>query len=122
MVDVGVPGARILLGAAGSPLLRSQRVAPKMALGMATGFLPCGLSWAMLVTAAATQEPLKGWLTMLMFGAGTVPLLLLTGLSAHLLSLRIRFLGERLAAITVIIMGVVMVVKGISGHGCCHGG
>jgi uncharacterized protein len=103
-------------------LLRSHRVAPKIVLGMATGLLPCGLSWAMVVTAAATQEPVRGGLTMVLFGVGTVPLLLLTGISAHLLSLRIRFLGERLAAITIIIMGVVMVARGISGHGCCHGG
>ncbi|HBZ54208.1 MAG TPA: hypothetical protein DEO88_02280 [Syntrophobacteraceae bacterium] len=101
------------------PLLQSQRFAPRIFLGMATGLLPCSLSWAMLVTAAATQEPVRGGLTMLLFGLGTVPLLLLTGLSAHLLSIRIRFLGERLAAVTVMIMGVVLVVQGIGGHGCC---
>ena len=103
-------------------LLRSQRMAHKMMLGMAIGFLPCALSWAMVVTAAATQEPVRGGLTMVIFGVGTVPLLLLTGVSAHLVSLRMRFLGERLAAITIIVMGVVMVARGISGHGCCHGG
>jgi sulfite exporter TauE/SafE len=93
-------------------LLRSDRVWSKMALGFATGFLPCGLSWAMIVTAATTQNPVAGFLTMAAFGLGTVPALLLTGISSSLVSLRMRLLGERAAALSVTVMGLVMVFKG----------
>jgi sulfite exporter TauE/SafE len=68
----------------------------------------------MIVTAASTQDPFKGWLAMVLFGVGTVPALLLMGLSVHLLSLRVRFFGERLAALMVIGMGLILVLEGVN--------
>ena len=83
-----------------------------MALGLTVGFLPCMLSWAMVIKAATTQSLFAGFLTMVSFGLGTVPALFLTGLSASLLSLKIRFLGERVAAASVIAMGIILIFKG----------
>ncbi len=94
-------------------LLISQGRSSKMLLGMAVGFLPCGLSWAMIVKAATTQNPLAGFLIMLAFGLGTVPALFLPGISASLLSLRWRLVGERLAGLSVIVMGLILVSKGV---------
>ncbi len=94
------------------PLLQSQRLGPKMMLGLATGFLPCGFSWAMIVKAATTHNLGAGFLTMVSFGLGTVPALFLIGFSASFLSLRTRFLGERVAAIAVIVMGLILIFKG----------
>jgi hypothetical protein len=94
------------------PLLQSQHRTSKLALGLAAGFLPCMLSWAMVVKAATTQHALPGFLTMAFFGLGTVPALFLTGLSASLLSMRTRFLGERVAASSVIAMGLILIFKG----------
>jgi uncharacterized protein len=95
-----------------TPLFRSRNLSSKILLGMATGFLPCMLSWAMIVKAATASHPLAGFLTMVLFGAGTVPALFLAGLSVSLVSLRIRFLGERIAAVSVISMGLILVFKG----------
>jgi len=94
------------------PLFRSQRIVSKVALGLITGFLPCMLTWAMIVKAATTQNLWGGFLTMISFGLGTVPALFLTGLSASLLSLRVRIFGERVAALSVIVMGFILVFKG----------
>ena len=94
------------------PLLQSRRLVFRLALGLATGFLPCMLSWAMMVKAATTQHPLPGFLTMVFFGLGTVPALFLTGLSASLISMKTRFLGERVAAVSVIAMGFILIFKG----------
>jgi hypothetical protein len=90
----------------------SKRLVSKVALGLATGFLPCGLSWAMIAKAAATQQVLLGFLTMIAFGMGTIPILLMTGVSASLFSLRMRLLGERLSGLSVILMGLILVYKG----------
>lgn len=94
------------------PLLQSQRLISRLALGLATGFLPCMLSWGIVVKAATTQHLLSGFLTMIFFGLGTVPALFLPGLSASLLSLRARFLGERVAAVSVMVMGFILIFKG----------
>jgi len=105
-------GTSSLWGRSVPRLLRSQSVGSKMVLGLATGFLPCGLSWAMIIKAATTQNPAAGFLTMAAFGSGTVPALFLTGLSASVLSLKTRLLGEKVAAVSVIAMGMILVFKG----------
>ena len=92
--------------------LHSKRLVSKVALGLATGFLPCGLSWAMIAKAAATQQVPLGFLTMIAFGLGTVPILLMTGVSASFFSLRMRLLGERLSGVAVILMGLILAYKG----------
>ncbi len=94
------------------PLFVSQKIGSKILLGAATGFLPCGLSWAMIVKAATTQDLARGFLTMAAFGLGTIPALFLTGFSASYVSLRTRFLGERVAALSVVAMGLILVFKG----------
>jgi len=95
-----------------SPLLGARTAASKVILGLAIGFLPCMLSWAMVVKAATTHHPLPGFLTMAFFGIGTVPALFLSGLSASLLSMKTRFLGERAAAVSVMVMGFILILKG----------
>ena len=94
------------------PLFQSSRLASKMALGLLTGFLPCGLSWAMIGKAATTQSIPAGFFTMVAFGLGTVPLLFFTGVSASFLSLKTRLVGERVAALAVVVMGLILVIKG----------
>ncbi len=53
-------------------------------VGMLFGFIPCGFSYAMLLVSAVSEEPSRGALTMLGFGLGTAPALVLSGGFAHL--------------------------------------
>lgn len=57
-------------------------------LGLLMGFLPCGVSFAMAITAAQTSSFAKGGFTMLAFGLGTTPALLLFGTAIDWLSRR----------------------------------
>jgi len=93
-------------------LFQSQSLPSKLALGVAAGFLPCMLSWAMIIKAATTQNPIMGFFTMAFFGMGTIPVLFFTGLSASFLTLKIRFFGERAAALSVMAMGFILLLKG----------
>jgi uncharacterized protein len=108
-------------GTAGSVLnslvrrsLTSRGPGSKAVLGMATGFLPCMLSWAMIVKAATSGSPAMGFFSMVLFGLGTLPVLFFTGYSASLLSFRVRLAGERIAALSVIIMGFILLLKGVT--------
>jgi sulfite exporter TauE/SafE len=49
-------------------------------LGIALGFLPCGILYAALAAAAATGSPLYGAVAMACFGLGTVPALVVVGM------------------------------------------
>lgn len=52
-------------------------------LGVALGFIPCGLLYAALAAAAATGDALAGAFAMLAFAAGTVPTLVAIGAIGH---------------------------------------
>jgi len=109
IAGLAAPGylGKKMVALAGSPGMAS-----KIGLGMAAGFIPCGLTWAMLVTAASTLHPARGAATMVSFGFGTLPLLLATGVSASFLSRKTHLLGERAAAWAVMTMGIFLMIKG----------
>ncbi len=48
--------------------------------GLIWGWLPCGLIYAALILAATTADPFRSGVTMLFFGAGTLPALVTTGI------------------------------------------
>lgn len=52
-------------------------------LGVALGFLPCGLLYGALAVAAASGGALSGALAMIAFAVGTIPALVAVGLAGH---------------------------------------
>lgn len=64
----------------------------RLGLGLCWGFLPCGLVYTVLMTAASTGSSLGGATTMLAFGAGTLPAMLGLTLAAPTLQV---FLTDR---------------------------
>jgi sulfite exporter TauE/SafE len=66
----------------------------------------------MLIKAATTENMAEGFMTMVAFGLGTVPTLLGLGISASFFTLRTRLIGERLAAFSVILMGLILAFQG----------
>jgi len=63
-------------------------------LGMLWGLLPCGLVLAALLTAVAAGSPLRGALTMLVFGLGTWPVNVSVGLLSQRRSSRSLVLAK----------------------------
>ncbi len=92
--------------------ISSAQPLSKLLLGMGAGFVPCMLPWAMLIKAASTGDMLKGFFIMVLFGLGTVPALLLTGVSASMISIRARVFGEHMAGLSIIMMGAILLWKG----------
>lgn len=89
-------------------------------LGLALGFLPCGLVYGALLSSARIgmeagshgEGFLKGFLVMALFGAGTIPGLLAVAKTASLLGTRLRARLYRAAAVLMIIVGVLFAVRG----------
>jgi hypothetical protein len=86
-------------------------------LGLVLGFLPCGLVYVAAAKAAATQSFLGGMITMLIFGLGTFPAMFITGLSAHLISNKLRHRLYRMAAVLVILLALLTVLRGVDSLG-----
>ena len=64
-------------------LLPIDRASRAVAAGLLWGFLPCGLVYAMLPVGAGTGSAAGGALTMLAFGAGTLPGMLTASVAAN---------------------------------------
>jgi sulfite exporter TauE/SafE len=96
-------------------LLYGPGLVSALLAGVFTGFIPCGLVYAFLALAASTGSVIDGWLTMIAFGVGTMPLMVLTGSGAALLSLSARTRALKLAAWCVMATGFISLARGL-GH------
>jgi len=86
--------------------------------GLLTGFLPCGLVYAFLALAASTGHVLMGMGTMAVFGLGTVPLMLTTGIGGSILSLPNRQRLLNVAGYCVLLTGLLTCYRGgVALHG-----
>jgi len=132
-----------LLDRIGAPVWRlvrpyAQRLAgpstPVRAIGFGAlwGFLPCGLVYTALGLAAASGSAASGALTMLAFGAGTLPALLLIGsVASRLRGFIARPVVRATVGLAVALSGFVNIasawpdvwgvrVFAATTHACCH--
>jgi sulfite exporter TauE/SafE len=85
-------------------------------LGLALGFLPCGVSWTIFLGAAASGGPVPGLLMALAFGLATVPGLLLPALLGALVGQRTRGLLRRAGGLMVAALGLLFILRGLGLH------
>jgi sulfite exporter TauE/SafE len=112
-----------LLEHVGQPLWRwlqplHHRLTPVSSLqrallyGLVWGWLPCGVVYAMLITAMAQDSALIGGWLMLAFGIGTLPSVIATGLLAGRIQGMVRNpFFRRFAGLTVILFGLMALVS-----------
>ena len=101
-------------------LISSRSAASKFLLGLLMGFLPCGLVYAALMKAIGTATPLAGALTMLAFGLGTSVALVAVGLGSSAATRKLARWGTTLSAVTVLIMGTLLIVRGATARPVMH--
>ena len=87
-----------------SPKLKDRR---DFLAGLFTGFIPCGLVYAFLILAASSGDVLHAWAIMVAFGAGTVPIMVLTGCGGSVISVATRSRVLRIAAWCVVVTGLI---------------
>lgn len=83
-------------------------------LGIFNGLIPCGLLFAVGVKAASTADPVHGILTMMAFGVGTFPALLLVGSFSRIGRGNGLSAMSCLSSLLVIILGVKSIFYGIA--------
>lgn len=118
------PRAPRLLSKALRTFMENGGAGARFPLGMALGLLPCGLVYAALLfaaregmTAGSPAEGLvRGFLLMTLFGAGTVPSLLVIGRGVALFGARMRTGLYRASGLLMALGGIAFAVKGLSGR------
>lgn len=77
-------------------------------LGLALGLLPCGFVYSALIAAAASAGPAHGALTMLAFGLGTMPALMIVGVAGHAAGSRWRAFSEAVAGPVLVVNALLL--------------
>jgi sulfite exporter TauE/SafE len=98
-------------------LADSKSVFAALPAGLLMGFLPCGLIYGVLISAATSGSALKGAGMMLAFGCGTLPVLMAYGQAASALSALGRNMFQRGMGAVVALLGIVGAWKALMALG-----
>jgi len=80
-------------------------------LGTLNGILPCGLVWIALTYSLTLQSPLAGFSFMMLFGVGTLPVMLgFTSIITQLLK-RFNFNFQHITSAMLILSGILLIVR-----------
>ena len=82
-------------------------------IGILNGFMPCGPLASMQLYAMATASPVLGGLSMLLFGLGTLPLMLGVGMLGNLFQKK-KELVQKIMSILIILLSLSMCGRGLS--------
>ncbi|MBS0308436.1 MAG: sulfite exporter TauE/SafE family protein [Proteobacteria bacterium] len=97
-------------------LLPVDHLGKALALGGLWGWVPCGMVYSALLTAALSGSASGGALTMLAFGLGTLPMLLALGAFGARLRETMQIRSVRLiGGLVVLLFGVVGMLRAVHG-------
>lgn len=84
--------------------------------GMLNGLLPCGLTYMALTYCLTIINPLEGFLYMLVFGLGTLPVMLGVTTVMQTLMLKFNFSFRKLTTVTMVVLGVMLISRSLYSH------
>ncbi len=101
-----------------SKLLPVKSLPQAILLGFFWGWLPCGLIYSTLIWSSAAQNNLQSALLMMMFGLGTLPAMLTTGLMAKQVSQILKNrTTQQISGLVIILLGIyTLPFKALLGH------
>jgi len=91
--------------------LQNATVKSFLYIGILNGFLPCGLVYMAIVAALATGGVLNSVLYMILFGIGTMPMMMALGYGGHLLSTKFRRVLRKLYPVFMIIFAILFLMR-----------
>lgn len=95
-------------------LFKRHDLSATLGMGMVNGLLPCGLVYLAIITAINANAPWQGALYMLLFGLGTVPLLIAVSIGGHGLSLKLGTYRRPLQRIFLVLVGGFFLWRGLN--------
>ena len=83
-------------------------------IGLLNGLLPCGLVYVAIAGALNTNDLVNGILFMIVFGLGTLPVMLAIPLLGNLIGQGFRKKYNHVLSTIVVIIGVLFILRGLS--------
>lgn len=82
-------------------------------IGMLNSLLPCGLVYVAIIGAIATGNIYYGSLYLILFGLGTLPMMLSISLVGNFITFRVRNRLNRLIPYLVVFIGALFIMRGL---------
>ena len=83
-------------------------------IGMLNGLLPCGLVYMAIAGAIGTGSTAEGAIYMILFGLGTIPMMLSISVAGNMISQTVRRKINQLIPVLVVVVGLLFVLRGLS--------
>jgi len=83
-------------------------------IGLLNGLLPCGLVYMAIAGAIGTGSAVQGTLYMILFGLGTIPMLLTISVAGNMMGLALRNRINKLIPVLVMVVGLLFMLRGLS--------
>ena len=96
-----------------SKYLSKQNLKNTFVIGLLNGLLPCGMVYFALAGALASGSIIKGIVFMMMFGLGTIPLMLLVSLLGVFINVAVRNTIKKIIPYFMLLMGMLFVLRGL---------
>jgi sulfite exporter TauE/SafE len=82
-------------------------------IGLLNGLLPCGLVYIAIAGAIGTGNVAQGTLYMILFGLGTIPMMLTISLAGNMMGLALRNRINKLIPVLVVVVGLLFILRGL---------
>ncbi len=82
-------------------------------IGLLNGLLPCGLVYIAIAGAIGAGDVAQGTLYMILFGLGTIPMMLAISLAGNMMGLALRNRINKLIPVLVVVVGLLFILRGL---------
>ena len=90
-------------------------------IGTVNGLLPCGFVYLALAAAASMEDLIKSGSYMALFGAGTLPMMMVISLTGNIFGMKLNKFVRKLSPYIALIVAAFLIYRGIFIQGnCCN--
>ena len=83
-------------------------------MGIANGLLPCGMVYIALAATLSLPQIGQSVAFMALFGAGTLPAMMLVGYAGHLMKISVRRSLQKAVPVFIALMGAMLILRGLN--------
>ncbi len=95
-------------------LFSSRTYNSLLGIGLLNGLLPCGLVYVAIAGAINTNQVISGALFMILFGLGTIPMMLIISLTGNIISAKLKAGMQKVVPYFVVLLGILFILRGLS--------
>jgi len=85
-----------------------------LVIGLLNGLLPCGLVYVAVAGAINTNDVINGILFMIIFGIGTIPVMMSVTLLGNIISQPLRKKMNKVIPVFIVVLGILFILRGLS--------